>query len=220
MSLVFWFVFTQIFVRSVGEPPYILFLLSGLLPFMWSSNWWRATRAIKDERRYAARRPAPRHMGSATGLAQVLRIRFALPVLAIFAVAYRAPAGWEVLLTVPAVAIQSILLTGLGFPHRPGRRCWSATSTGWCGSSCGFCSMRRRSSTGCRTWSNNEHIPSCCTLYALNPMTGIIALYRSGFFPISSSGQRCGRAWLVSLAIFAAGWWVFARLEHAVLKEI
>ena len=32
MSVIYWFVFTQVIQRSVGEEPYIVFLLSALLP--------------------------------------------------------------------------------------------------------------------------------------------------------------------------------------------
>jgi len=35
MSAIYWFVFTVIFKRDVGENPYIVFLLAALLPWMW-----------------------------------------------------------------------------------------------------------------------------------------------------------------------------------------
>lgn len=35
MSLIYWFVFTQVFDRTVGEKPYIIFLLTALLPWVW-----------------------------------------------------------------------------------------------------------------------------------------------------------------------------------------
>ena len=221
MSLVFWFVFTQIFVRSVGESPYILFLLSGLLPFMWFQQVVEgSTRAIKDERLIRST-ALPREIWVLRlVLAKFCEYAFALPVLVIFAVAYRAPAGWEVLLTVPAAAIQIILLTGLGFLIAPVvvlvrdvdrvvrivlRFLFYATPVLY----------------GLPDVVNNEHIPSVLhTLYALNPMTGIIALYRSGFFPDQLQWAAVWPGVVVSVAIFAAGWWVFARLEHAVLKEI
>ena len=134
--------------------------------------------------------------------------------------AYRAPVGWEILLTVPAVAIQVILLTGLGFLIAPVvvlvrdvdrvvrivlRFLFYATPVLY----------------GLPDVVNNEQIPTVLqALYALNPMTGIIALYRSGFFPDQLQWAAVLPGVAVSLAIFAAGWWVFARLEHAVLKEI
>ena len=35
MSLIYWFVFTQVFERPVGTEPYIVFLITALLPWVW-----------------------------------------------------------------------------------------------------------------------------------------------------------------------------------------
>ena len=35
MSLIYWFVFTQVFQRTVGDEPYIVFLITALLPWVW-----------------------------------------------------------------------------------------------------------------------------------------------------------------------------------------
>ena len=35
MSLIYWFVFTQVFGRGVGDEPYIVFLITALLPWVW-----------------------------------------------------------------------------------------------------------------------------------------------------------------------------------------
>jgi ABC-2 type transport system permease protein len=35
MAGIYWFVFTEVFKRDVGEEPYIVFLLAALLPWMW-----------------------------------------------------------------------------------------------------------------------------------------------------------------------------------------
>ena len=35
MAAIYWFVFTKVFGRPVGYEPYIVFLLGGLLPWMW-----------------------------------------------------------------------------------------------------------------------------------------------------------------------------------------
>ena len=47
-ALVYWFVFTVIFVRAgVGESPYIVFLLAGLLPWTWAtSSIWVSRKSI------------------------------------------------------------------------------------------------------------------------------------------------------------------------------
>ena len=63
-----------------------------------------STHAIKDERLVRST-ALPREIWVLRlVLAKFCEYAFALPVLAIFAMAYRAPVGWEILLTVPAVS--------------------------------------------------------------------------------------------------------------------
>jgi ABC-2 type transport system permease protein len=58
-------------------------------------------------------------------------------------------------------------------------------------------------------------------LYALNPMTGIIELYRSLAFPDAFAGWGVvGVAALISLVVLLWGARVFQRLESPVLKEL
>ena len=38
MSLIYWFIFTQLMDRSVGEAPYIVFLLCAMLPWVWFNS--------------------------------------------------------------------------------------------------------------------------------------------------------------------------------------
>jgi ABC-2 type transport system permease protein len=221
MSLVYWFVFTQIFVRSVGETPYILFLLAGLLPFMWFQQVVEgSTNAIRGERLVRSTALQREIWVLRLVLAKACEYIFALPVLALFAIAYRAPITWDILLTIPAMVIQAILLTGLGLMIAPVvvlvrdvdrvvrillRFLFFATPVIY----------------GLPDVVNNEHIPTLLqTFYALNPMTGVISLYRSGFFPDQLQWTVVLTGAAVSLVIFVVGWWVFARLERAVLKEI
>jgi ABC-2 type transport system permease protein len=221
LSLVFWFVFTQIFVRSVGESPYILFLLTGLLPFMWFQQVVEgSTHAIKGERLIRST-ALPREIWVLRlVLAKACEFVFALPVLAIFALAYRKPVTWDILLTVPAMVIQAFLLTGLGLAIAPVvvlvrdvdrvvrillRFLFYATPVIY----------------GLPDVVDNQQIPALLqALYALNPMTGIISLYRSGFFPDQLHWPVVLTGAAISVVTLAGGWWVFARLEHAVLKEI
>ena len=54
MSLIYWFIFTQVFSRGVGAEPYIVFLLSALLPCVWfNAAVGEFTRAfLKDAKLY------------------------------------------------------------------------------------------------------------------------------------------------------------------------
>jgi ABC-type polysaccharide/polyol phosphate export permease len=58
-------------------------------------------------------------------------------------------------------------------------------------------------------------------LFALNPMTGIVELYRSLAFPDAFAGWGVvGVGAFISVAILLWGVTVFRRLESPVLKEL
>lgn len=221
MGLIYWFVFTVIFHRAVGEEPYILFLLTGMLPFMWFQNAVSGSAlAIKSER--LVRSVAlPREIWLLRlVLSKGAEYIFSLPVLAVFALAYRHPVTWDLLLMLPAMAIQVVLLTGLSLLLSPlgalvrdvdrvvrilMRFLFYATPIIY----------------GLQDIDTNKHLPAILhDLYAINPMTGIISLYRAGFFRAELHWNPVIASVIGSVVILAAGWWVFARMEPAVLKEV
>ena len=57
-------------------------------------------------------------------------------------------------------------------------------------------------------------------LLILNPLNGILSLYRGGLFERSVSWVDVGVSAAMSVALVVLGFVVFARLERAVLKEI
>lgn len=61
MAGIYWFVFTQVFDRDVGESPYIVFLLTALLPWMWFNGAvGDCTRAFLKEARLIRSTKIPR----------------------------------------------------------------------------------------------------------------------------------------------------------------
>lgn len=222
MGLIYWFVFAAIFQRSVGEDPYILYLLAGMLPF---NMWFQATlngaaKTIKGERLVRST-ALPREIW-------VLRLVFSkgieyalsLPVLAVFAAVYQKGVNWNILLMIPAVLLQTVLLIGgalllaaLGALVRDvdrairiiNRMLFYGTPILY-----GIDDVLERPS-----------IPDVIKdLYYLNPMTGIVSLYRAGMFSIEMPFLMIASSVTISVTVFALGWWVFARLESSVLKEI
>jgi ABC-2 type transport system permease protein len=58
-------------------------------------------------------------------------------------------------------------------------------------------------------------------LYALNPLTGILDLYRASVFPAEMASVRViGVSALVCVLVLLLGARIFARLESPVLKEL
>ena len=98
MSGIYWFVFTVVFHRdSVGEEPYIVFLISGLLAWVWfNAAVTDFTRAFNKDAKLVRSTAIPRSIWvNRIVLSKGLEFLFALPVLVLFAVF----AGAEVTLT-------------------------------------------------------------------------------------------------------------------------
>ncbi len=57
-------------------------------------------------------------------------------------------------------------------------------------------------------------------MLVLNPLNGILSLYRGGLFERSVNWLDVGVSAAVSAVLLVVGVWLFARLERAVLKEI
>src|SRR3954453_15668750 len=61
MGAIYWFVFTQVFERSVGEKPYIVFLIVALLPCVWFNfSVSDFTRAFRKDARLVRSTSIPR----------------------------------------------------------------------------------------------------------------------------------------------------------------
>ncbi|WP_425375206.1 ABC transporter permease, partial [Microbacterium paraoxydans] len=88
MSAIYWFVFTQVFRRDVGEEPYIIFLISALLPWVWfNSSVSDFTRAFKKDARLVRSTAIPRSIWvNRIVLSKGMEYLFSLPVLALFIV--------------------------------------------------------------------------------------------------------------------------------------
>lgn len=219
LGMVFWFVFTNIFERGVGEQPYIVFLLSAMLPF----NWFTAAvgdsaRALRKER-LVRTTSLPREIWVLRlVIAKGAEFLFSIPVVAMFALIYSKSLTINVLYFPIAVIIQFILLLGLGLIIAPVvvlvrdvdrvvrivlRFLFYATPVIY-----GLNDVYERVSGPIQL------------LYKFNPMTGIVSLYRSAFFPDQLDWSAVAISAGVSLAILVIGWFVFAKLERSVLKEI
>ena len=57
-------------------------------------------------------------------------------------------------------------------------------------------------------------------IFIYNPFSGILELYRAGFFPAGINWVSVAAAVVGTALSLAVGGFVFARLERAVLKEI
>ncbi|MGO4299713.1 ABC transporter permease [Leifsonia sp. RAF41] len=243
MSGIYWFVFTVIFKRDVGENPYIVFLLTALLPWMWFNGAVSdSTRAYIREAKLIRSTMIPRTIWVNRIVASKgIEFLLSLPVLAFFAIIAGAKLNVDVLLFPLAILIQTVLTIGVGLIVAPlvvfFRDLERATKLalrflfyaspiiysardlpGGCGGGIPArdCAAYVATHPGAQT----DVLFSLHFWSAFNPLTGIFSLYRSAFFAEELDWFLVGVSAAMSLVLLAIGWAVFKRFERDILKEI
>ena len=225
MSAIYWFVFTQVFHRDVGEEPYIIFLISALLPWVWfNASVSDFTRAFKKDARLVRSTAIPRSIWvNRIVLSKGMEYLFSLPVLVLFIVVNlfveldpgrTVHVGWGILWMPVAMLLQTILLVGLGLLIAP--LCVL------------FVDLERTTALILRAMFyatpiiyNVTDLPGVFqTLGAFNPLAGIMMLYRMPFFPDQWNPFTLTISVVMSLVILGLGMWTFRSLERPVLKEL
>ena len=217
MAGIYWFVFTQVFDRTVGEQPYIVFLLCALLPWMWFNGAVSdTTRAYLREAKLIRSTKIPRTIWVARlVLSKGIEFVASIPVLIVFAIITGATLHWQAVFFVLGILIQAVLTMGVGLIVAPlvvfFRDLERATKLAlrflFYASPIiyGLVDLKE---LGLEVWA------------AFNPLAGIFSLYRAAFFPDQLNWMAVGIGAAMSVAILGIGILVFTRTERAVLKEI
>lgn len=216
MSGIYWFVFTQVFSRGVGAEPYIVFLLCGLLPWMWFTGAASdSTRAFISEAKLVRSTKIPRTIWVFRLIASKgFEFVASIPVLAVFAVVTAAAVTPLALLWPLAFVLQAILLMGIGLIIAP--------------LVVFFRDLERAVKLVLRflfyaspiVYASTDLPPEFHFWAAFNPLSGIFGLYRAAFFPEQLDWFYVGVSAAMSLALLGVGLVVFRRSIRAVLKEI
>jgi ABC-2 type transport system permease protein len=213
---IYWFIFTQVFTRTVGVEPYIVFLLAGLLPWTWFNGAVSdSARALHAEAKLVRSTNVPREVWIIrVVISKGIEFVLSLPVLFLFAIVYGADVSWRLLLIVPGILLMAVLVLGVGLLLAPlvvlvrdlERVVRIALRLGFYASPVIFAV---------------PDVPEPWdVLFAVNPLAGVLELIRAGFFPGLVNWTHVGLATAVSVLFLLVGWWVFARLERTILKEI
>jgi ABC-2 type transport system permease protein len=221
MALVYAFVFgTLMGARRIGEQPYVLYLIIGVLSWNWfTTAVTDGCRSLTAEAKIVRSSNVPREIWAARTVAsKMLEFVFALPVILGFALYYGHGVGMRIVMFPVAMVLQFLMCFGIslilapltviandvqrvvkillrmGFYFTPVLYSINSIVRG-------------------REWLR--------VLAELNPMAGVMSLYRMGFW---SHDTLTWRAYAVSAGftvfVLALGVWVFRRLEGTVLKEI
>ena len=217
MAGIYWFVFTQVFDRSVGEEPYIVFLLVGLLPWMWFNGAVSdSTRAFLREAKLVRSTKIPRTIWvNRLVLSKGIEFLASIPVIAVFALfSEEAELHWEIVYFPLAVLLQGILVMGIGLIVAP--------------LVVFFRDLERATKLALRFLFYASPIiygvsdlPANLQFWAsFNPLAGIFSLYRAAFFPSELNWLTIGIGATMCVLFLVVGILVFKRTERAVLKEI
>lgn len=220
MAGVYWYVFSVLMTRQVGEQPYIVFLLCGMLPWQWANAVLRSSmKALSKDSKLVRSTNLPREIWVLRSVgSKFMEFLYSLPVLALFAILTHAHLTWWVVFAPLAMLIQGVLLVGAGLLLAP--------------LSVLYGDIERLMRIVLRLLfyfspiiygvdDVTNRLGRIGNLYFLNPFAGIFDLYRTAFFADQWSGWiSIASAATISGGLFALGVLVFRRLEGAVLKEI
>ncbi len=216
MASIYWFVFVKVFGRSVGEEPYIVFLLSALLPWTWFNGTVSdCTRAFLREAKLIRSTKIPRTIWvNRLVLSKGIEFLASIPVIAVFAIFSGAAINPDVFWVLLAILMQTALLVGIGLIVAP--------------LVVFFRDLERAVKLALRFLFyaspiiySLKDLPDGLHFWAsFNPLAGIFSLYRSAFFARELDWYAVGVSAAVIVVLLAVGLSVFRRAERAVLKEI
>jgi len=219
LSVVYWFLFTQVITRKVGFPPYILFLVIGQLVWQWiNGSINTSVNALRTEQQMVRSSNVPRELWVLrVVLSKGIEFLFSLPVLAVFAITYGKAPNLNLLLLPLAFLLTVVLCTGVGLILAPAsvlvrdiKSLVRITTRALFFLSPILYSLHDVA----------EKRHSAAVFVSWNPVSGIMALYRSVFFPQELNWADISHAAIVSVAFFVIGVWTFNRLERPMLKEV
>lgn len=216
MAGIYWFVFTVVFGRGVGHEPYIVFLLAGLLPWMWFTGAVSdSARAFTKEAKLIRSTTIPRTIWVARlVLSKGIEFLASIPVLALFVIFAGATLHVEVLWWLLAIVLQAALTFGIGLLVAPLvvffrdleravklvlRFLFYASPIIY-----GLHDLPE----GLRFWG------------AFNPLAGIFSLYRAAFFPQELDWFAVAISAAMTAVFLVVGFLVYRASIRRVLKEI
>jgi ABC-2 type transport system permease protein len=216
MSLVFWFIFTQIFHRHVGYPPYILFLVMGQMIMTWFQSGVTATaKSLRAEAQMVRSSSVPRELWIVrVAMSKGVEYVYSLPVVLMFALAYRKPPNWHIIFLPVAMLLCFFMVLSIGLILAPLTVLIRDIDR--------IIPIILRFLFYCSPvlWSIKD-VPASLRGFAYyNPLAGFLTLSRSAFFPQELVWKPVVISFISIFILFNIGIWVFTRFESQMLKEI
>ena len=221
MALIYFVVFAVIFKRpDAGHKPYFLFLLLGLLPWQWfNASLNESARALVAEARLVRSTNLPRELWVIrVVIAKGVEFLLSLPVLLAFALVYLVlgdtTLNWRLVFFPLAIVLQFVLQIGIGLLLAPATVLADDTIRV-------VRIVLRMLFYGTPIIYTLNIAPSWLQhVLWFNPLSGVLELYRAGFFPTPLDLPPLIASVVISVGLVVWGAFTFARMERAVLKEI
>jgi ABC-2 type transport system permease protein len=222
MCAIYFVVFTTIFkARRVGENPYVLFLIIGILAWQWfSASLTDTSRALLAEARLVRSTNLPRELWVVrVVIAKMVEFLLSLPVIMGFFIVYAAQGEahlhWHRLpYFAVGVVVQFVLLTGIGLILAPITALVTDTQR------VVRIFLRFAFYATPVIYTVKAAPETLRTMLMFNPMSGIVELYRAPFFNGQVNHTSVLLSMVISVVVLLVGTVVFEHFEPAVLKEI
>lgn len=216
MSLIYWFIFTQVFERTVGEAPYIVFLLTAMLPWVWFNGAVSdSTRAFLRDVKLVRSIALPRWIWIGRIVASKgVEFLLSIPVLALFAITSGATVGWQLALFPLGVLLMAVLILAIGLIVAP--------------LTVFFRDFERAMKLLLRVlfyaspviYGAGDLPDFAAPLAWLNPLSGVFSLFRAGFFPDQLDWGLIASSTVITALLLVCGIIIFRRSVGGVLKEL
>jgi ABC-2 type transport system permease protein len=223
VAATYWFVFGVLYGEHTvnGDVPYVLYLASGLFAWIWISGvLGDATTALTVQSKLITTIRMPREIFAIGRVAgKGFEYLASLPVLAVIALLLHADVGLQLFYLPVAIVVEgtflvglSLLLASLNVLLRDTEKVARLLQRILLYSIPVIYPLSRVLDSG---------IPHRLkVLYLLNPLVGIIELHHAAWSHTPPNWIAVWAAVVGSLLMLLVGWWVFRRLEPAVLKEL
>lgn len=217
MAFIYWLVFTQIIgAKNIGEQPYILFLLTGILSWTWfNGSVTDSARSLVVESKMVRSIAIPRYLWVIKSIgAKGTEFLLAFPILIIITLITQANVNLEIFWIIFAIVLQFLLLSGIGLILAP------LTVLARDTSNLLRILLRMMFYLTPIIYGISDIPEKYQILSYFNPMTGIISMYRAGFWSEPNLLTAVIFSTIISLSVFVIGVVFFKRIEKTVLKEV
>ncbi|MFZ9789605.1 MAG: ABC transporter permease [Candidatus Nanopelagicales bacterium] len=217
MAFIYWLVFTQIIgAKNIGEQPYILFLLTGILSWTWfNGSVTDSARSLVVESKMVRSIAIPRYLWVIKSIgAKGTEFLLAFPILIIITLITQQNVNLQIFWIILAIVLQFLLLSGIGLILAP------LTVLARDTSNLLRILLRMMFYLTPIIYGISDIPEKYQILSYFNPMTGIISMYRAGFWSEPNLITAVIFSTIISLSIFIIGVVFFKRIERTVLKEV